>query len=56
MLGIWTLLTAVPVSLGLAHQAGAAIVFGLAVRHLHGAVRARMPATDNQDAPGRLRA
>ena len=34
-LGIWTLLAAVPLHLGLAHQAGAAIVFVLAVRHLH---------------------
>jgi cytochrome c oxidase assembly protein subunit 15 len=39
MLGIWTLLEGVPLWLGLAHQAGAAIVLGLAVRHLHGAVR-----------------
>lgn len=35
-LGIWTLLAAVPLALGLAHQAGAAAVFGLAVWHLHG--------------------
>lgn len=34
-LGIWTLLAAVPLELGLAHQAGAAIVFILAVRHWH---------------------
>jgi cytochrome c oxidase assembly protein subunit 15 len=34
-LGIWTLLSAVPLPLGLAHQAGAAIVFALAVRHWH---------------------
>lgn len=40
MLGIWTLLVAVPLWLGLAHQAGAAIVLGLAVRHFHGSVRA----------------
>jgi cytochrome c oxidase assembly protein subunit 15 len=39
MLGIWTLLAAVPLWLGLAHQAGAAIVLGLAVRHFHSAVR-----------------
>lgn len=32
-IGIWTLLQAVPLDLGLAHQGGAAIVFGLAVRH-----------------------
>jgi cytochrome c oxidase assembly protein subunit 15 len=34
-LGIWTLLSHVPLALGLAHQAGAAAVFGLAVWHLH---------------------
>lgn len=32
-IGIWTLLAAVPLSLGLAHQGGAAIVFALAIRH-----------------------
>lgn len=34
-LGIWTVVTAVPLSLGLAHQAGAMVVFGLAVWHRH---------------------
>ncbi|RPH75308.1 MAG: heme A synthase, partial [Candidatus Rokuibacteriota bacterium] len=34
-LGIWTLLAQVPLSLGLAHQAGAVAVFGLALWHLH---------------------
>ena len=34
-LGIWTLLAQVPLSLGLAHQAGAVVVFGLALWHLH---------------------
>jgi heme a synthase len=34
MLGIWTLLAVVPVWLGVIHQAGAAILFGLTVRHL----------------------
>ena len=34
-LGIWTLLSAVPLPLGLAHQAGAAIVFILAISHWH---------------------
>jgi heme a synthase len=34
-LGIWTLLAQVPLALGLAHQAGAATVVGLAVWHLH---------------------
>jgi cytochrome c oxidase assembly protein subunit 15 len=41
-LGIWALLWAVPLWLGLAHQAGAAIVFALAVRHWH--VVTRPPA------------
>ena len=35
ILGIVTLLMAVPLWLGLVHQAGAAIVLGLAVRHWH---------------------
>lgn len=38
VLGIWTLLAAegaMPIGLGLAHQGGAAIVFALAVAHLH---------------------
>jgi heme a synthase len=35
VLGIWTLLAVVPVWLGVIHQAGAAILFGLAVRHLY---------------------
>jgi cytochrome c oxidase assembly protein subunit 15 len=33
--GIWTLLAQVPLALGLAHQAGAAALFGIAVWHLH---------------------
>jgi cytochrome c oxidase assembly protein subunit 15 len=34
-LGIWTLLAQVPLSLGLVHQAGAVVVFGIALWHLH---------------------
>jgi heme a synthase len=34
-LGIWTLLARVPLELGLAHQAGAVAVFGIALWHLH---------------------
>jgi len=34
-LGIWTLLEAVPLGLGIAHQAGAAVLLILAVRHLY---------------------
>jgi heme a synthase len=40
LLGIWTLLAHVPLGLGLAHQALAAIVAGLAVRHLFVVTRA----------------
>jgi heme a synthase len=42
VLGIWTLLAVVPVSLGIIHQAGAAILLGLAVRHLY-LVRHHLP-------------
>ncbi len=34
-LGIWTLLAAVPLSLGLVHQGGALVVFAVAVWHRH---------------------
>lgn len=34
-LGVWTLLAAVPLSLGLAHQAGAAALLVIAVWHVH---------------------
>jgi heme a synthase len=40
LLGIWTLLAHVPLGLGLAHQGLAAIVVGLAVRHLFVVTRA----------------
>jgi heme a synthase len=43
-LGIATLLAQVPLALGLAHQAGAAAVFGLALWHLY-ALRHPRPAT-----------
>ncbi len=42
-LGIWTLLAQVPLALGLAHQAGAAAVFGVAVWHLHGLQQPALP-------------
>ena len=45
-LGIWTLLAQVPLPLGLAHQAGAAALFGVAVWHLH-----RLRHTEAQTAP-----
>jgi heme a synthase len=35
VLGIWTLLAVVPIWLGVIHQAGAAILFGLTIRHLY---------------------
>ena len=47
-LGIATLLAQVPLALGLAHQAGAAAVFGLAVWHLH---VLRHPRLDVRPAP-----
>ena len=34
-LGIWTLLNAVPINLGIAHQAAGALVFAITVRHWH---------------------
>lgn len=34
-LGIWTLLEAVPIGLGIAHQGFAAVLLAIAVRHLH---------------------
>lgn len=39
-LGIWTLLAVVPLSLGIAHQVGAALVFSIAVWHLFCVARA----------------
>jgi cytochrome c oxidase assembly protein subunit 15 len=39
-LGVWTLLLAVPISLGLAHQAGAIAVFAVALYHFWLAVHA----------------
>jgi cytochrome c oxidase assembly protein subunit 15 len=34
-LGVWTLLARVPIELGLAHQAGAVVVFAMALWHAH---------------------
>ena len=39
VLGIWTLVAQVPLSLGLVHQAGAFVVLAIAVYHLHGLSR-----------------
>ncbi len=44
-LGVWTLLAEVPLSLGLIHQAGAVVLFAIALFHLHqltGANRGRV--------------
>lgn len=49
-LGIWTLLAVVPLWLGLAHQAGAAVVLILAVWHAHGMLHA--PAARERVAGG----
>jgi heme a synthase len=43
VLGVWTLLVAVPIPLGLAHQAGAVAVFYAAVYHLWLTTRATAP-------------
>lgn len=44
-LGIWTLLNAVPLHLGVAHQAMGALVFAIAVRHWH--LTRRNPASQD---------
>jgi cytochrome c oxidase assembly protein subunit 15 len=46
-LGVWTLLLAVPIELGLAHQAGAVAVFAASVYHLWMATHTRQAATDS---------
>jgi cytochrome c oxidase assembly protein subunit 15 len=43
LIGIWTLLTGVPLALGLAHQGGAAIVIAAATLHLYRITRAAAP-------------
>jgi cytochrome c oxidase assembly protein subunit 15 len=43
VLGIWTLLAHVPLSLGLVHQGGAAVVYAVAIWHVHAVTR---PAGD----------
>ncbi|MFA5900312.1 MAG: COX15/CtaA family protein [Hyphomicrobium sp.] len=40
LIGIWTLISGVPLALGLAHQGGAAIVVAVATLHLHAIRRA----------------
>jgi heme a synthase len=46
-LGVWTLLLAVPIELGLAHQAGAVAVFAASVYHFWMATHTRQAATDS---------
>jgi cytochrome c oxidase assembly protein subunit 15 len=43
LIGIWTLVAGVPLALGLAHQAGAAIVIAAATLHLYAITRAASP-------------
>jgi len=43
-LGVWTLLLAVPIQLGLAHQAGAILVFAVALYHLWRTTHEGQPA------------
>jgi cytochrome c oxidase assembly protein subunit 15 len=48
VIGVWTLLLAVPITLGLAHQAGAIAVFAAALYHFWLARRASRPASEAQ--------
>jgi heme a synthase len=49
-LGVWTLLLVVPIGLGLAHQAGAILLFAAALYHLWLALGATAPVTKAQAA------
>jgi cytochrome c oxidase assembly protein subunit 15 len=49
-LGVWTLLLAVPIELGLAHQAGAILLFAAALYHLWLTLTKTAPARDAQAA------
>jgi cytochrome c oxidase assembly protein subunit 15 len=49
--GIWTVIAAVPLWLGLVHQAGAAILFGLAILHLRVAHDGRRAAQGTAQEP-----
>jgi cytochrome c oxidase assembly protein subunit 15 len=50
VLGVWTLLLAVPIPLGLAHQAGAIAVFCTAVYHLWLTTRVSAPERSHATA------
>lgn len=52
-LGIATLLLAVPVSLGVAHQVTAVVILGVWLSWLHHAVRGTSAGTSDRDVPGR---
>ena len=49
-LGVWTLLLAVPISLGLAHQAGAMLLFAAALYHFWLALPGREQSSASQAA------
>jgi heme a synthase len=49
-IGVWTLLLGVPIGLGLAHQAGAIVLFAAALYHLWLSLERRAPAGRNQAA------
>jgi cytochrome c oxidase assembly protein subunit 15 len=49
-LGVWTLLLAVPIGLGLAHQAGAMLLFVAALHHLWLTLAGGAPAGEFQTA------
>jgi heme a synthase len=50
VIGVWTLLLAVPITLGLAHQAGAIALFAAALYHVWLARRQPIPAVPTQTA------
>jgi cytochrome c oxidase assembly protein subunit 15 len=54
-LGVWTLLLSVPIALGLAHQAGAMLLFAATLHHLWLTRTRTVPARDVRRAPDRDR-
>jgi cytochrome c oxidase assembly protein subunit 15 len=54
-LGVWTLVAHVPLALGFAHQAGAAVLFSLAVWHLHTVRHSRAGSRGMRPVAGRGR-
>jgi heme a synthase len=53
-LGVWTLLLAVPIGLGLAHQAGAIVLFSAALHHLWLTLGADAPGNESSSYLKRL--